>query len=59
MTPQRAREFRMMIGKFKGQTLDEIYRKQPGYVEWLARTMDRAIGRAAKGYLQLCKPERN
>jgi hypothetical protein len=61
MTPERAAGFVMPIGKFKGLTLEQIHQRQPTYIRWLAETMDRAIGRAAKGYLELCQgqAERN
>ena len=60
MTPERAANFVLPIGKYRGRTLDDVYKLQPTYVEWLARTMDRAIGRAAQGYLRMCKhPDRN
>jgi hypothetical protein len=60
MTPERAVGFVMPFGRFKGRTLEQIHRTHPDYVRWLAETMDRSVGRAAKGYLELCvQPERN
>jgi hypothetical protein len=57
-TPQRARSFVLPIGRFKGQTLDAAYGKDPQYVKWLAATVGKGVGRAATAYLQLCtQPE--
>jgi hypothetical protein len=59
-TPQRARSFILPIGRFKGQTLDAVYGKDPRYVKWPAATVGRGVGRAAQNYLELCvQPERN
>jgi hypothetical protein len=60
MDALRARSFVMPFGRHKGRTLEQIHRTHPDYVKWLAETMDRSVGRAARGFLELCvQPERN
>jgi hypothetical protein len=50
-TLERARAFKMPIGKYKGRTIGQIALADPEYLAWCAETMDRNIGMAAKTYL--------
>lgn len=34
-----ARDFKMPFGKYKGETLEEIYVEDVGYLDWLAADM--------------------
>lgn len=51
-TIERARAFVMPLGKYKGRTIGQIGLADPAYLEWVAETMDRNVGMAAKTYLE-------
>jgi len=36
MTPSDASNIKVTFGKYRGSTLEEIYAKDKGYIEWLA-----------------------
>lgn len=48
MTSNDASDIVISFGKYKGLTMQEIYKKEPSYIEWLERNArDRAVKKAA------------
>jgi uncharacterized protein (DUF3820 family) len=48
MIEERARRFTMPFGRYQGKTLDELAKRDPGYVRWVARNVDGPAGTAAQ-----------
>lgn len=38
MTGEKGKDFKMPFGKYKGETLEEIYVEDVGYLDWLKDT---------------------
>jgi hypothetical protein len=55
-TAERARNFKMPIGKYKGRTVGQIGLVDIAYLEWCAENLDRGIQRAAQVYLAHAEP---
>jgi hypothetical protein len=51
-TPERARNFKMPIGKYKGKTVGQIGLVDLPYLEWMAENLDRNCQKAAEVYLE-------
>jgi hypothetical protein len=50
---ERALAFQMPYGKYMNTTLGELARVDPGYLRWVAETIDGNPGRAARVLLGL------
>lgn len=51
MTSERAANFTMPFGKYRGRTLADIGEQDIGYLRWGAKEWDRTLGRAVRFHL--------